>query len=237
MVDQAGPSPQGAAKKGQKITILIVDDHALFRKGIRRVLEDEADIECVDTDNAETAVKLTSELRPHIALVDIAMPGMDGIELARRIKSANTTTAVVILSAYRHEQYVLAAIKADVDGYLLKSMHPRDLKNAIRLIYAGESVFNPQVTQQIARRIAGSNYKRGTSDLHSRELQILRLAAGGMTNKQIAAQLSISTATVRTHMDNIFRRLDVKSRTEAVSQAFRLGFFGPDDVCQPIQAP
>ena len=217
----------------KKISILLADDHMLFREGLKRLLDHEEDLECVaSAQDGEEAVALTKQLRPDVVLIDIAMPKVDGIEAAKQIKSACPETAVLILSAYKHDRYVYTCMKARVDGYLLKNMAPRELTNAIRLVHAGEAVFSLESTSGVLGRLFGvkDKEKTGVDDLHSRELEVLKLAAQGMISKDIASQLCISEHTVRSHFANIFRKLGAETRTEAVSLAFKKGLINMDDV-------
>ena len=217
----------------KKISILLADDHMLFREGLKRLLDHEEDLECVAVaQDGEEAVALTKQHRPDVVLIDIAMPKVDGIEAAKQIKSACPKTAVLILSAYKHDRYVYTCMKARVDGYLLKNMAPRELTNAIRLVHAGEAVFSLEATSGVLDRLfdVKDKEKAGVDDLCSRELEVLELAAQGMINKDIASQLCISEHTVRSHLANIFRKLGAETRTEAVSLAFKKGLINMDDV-------
>jgi NarL family two-component system response regulator LiaR len=217
----------------EKISILLADDHMLFREGLRRLLDHEEDLECVAVaQDGEEAVALTKQHRPDVVLIDIAMPKVDGIEAARQIKSACPKTAVLILSAYKHDRYVYTCMQARVDGYLLKNMAPRELTNAIRLVHAGEAVFSFEATSGILNKLfdVKDKEKAGAGALRSRELEVLKLAAQGMINKDIASQLCISEHTVRTHFANIFRKLGAETRAEAVSLAFKKGLITVEDV-------
>jgi NarL family two-component system response regulator LiaR len=216
-----------------KIKVLLADDHILFGEGMRRLLMTEADIECVAiAADGEEAVRLTKELHPDVVLIDIAMPKMDGIEAARQIKSACPQTAVVIISAYKYDHYVLACMQAGVNGYLLKNTPHSDMVNAIRMVRSGEGVFSLEATGKVLRRLASDkgNLETGFGGLHKRELQVLKLAAAGLGNKEIARELGISENTVATHFVNIFRKLGVESRTEAALYAFREGWLKVEDI-------
>lgn len=209
-----------------KIRILLVDDHVLFREGLRELLEHEEDLECVAiAQNGAEAIKFAGEFSPDVALIDIAMPGIDGIEVAEQVRLACPTTAILMLSAYKHNNYIRACMRVGVDGYLLKTTPPAELINAIRIAHKGGSVFSLGDTRDVMHRVftAIDKEKLGSNGLQSRELEILKLVAKGMSNQIIASELCLSTHTVRTHLGNIFRKLEVKSRTEAVSYALKQG--------------
>jgi DNA-binding NarL/FixJ family response regulator len=216
----------------KKISVVVADDHALFREGLRQLLNREEDLECVAVaQDGEEAITLTKQYMPDVVLIDISMPKVDGIEAAKQIKSACPTTAVLILSAYKHDRYVYTCMQAGVDGYLLKNMPPAELTNAIRLVHAGQAVFNLEATSGVLSRLFDkAKEKVGADELHSRELEVLKLAARGMVNKDIASQLCISEHTVRSHFANIFRKLGAETRTEAVSLAFKKGLIAVDDL-------
>ena len=195
----------------KKIRILIADDHILAREGLNSLLSGEEDFECVGVaDDGEQAVRLVRELKPDIALIDVAMPKMNGIDVTREIKSTGVNTRVLIVSAYKYEHYVLSCITAGADGYLLKdNLHGDGLVNAVRMIYSGESVYDSEATSKVMRKIADNRYKGrpGLGVLGIRELEILKLAIIGMSNKEIAYKLGIRVRTVGTHFANIFRKL------------------------------
>lgn len=210
-----------------KIRVVIADDHTLFREGLRRILEAEDDIECLAVaQNGEEAISLIEKLTPDVAIVDIAMPKVSGIEVAKRIKATLPKTAILMLSAYKHDGYVIACMRAGVNGYLLKDMSPSELINAIRVTSVGEGVFNLEATSVVLRRAFAVDSINATvlTDLHPRELEILKMLARGMTNRQIASELSLSVHTVRTHLGNVFKKLGVSSRTEALACAAKHGW-------------
>jgi NarL family two-component system response regulator LiaR len=214
-----------------KTKILLADDHMLFREGLRRILEGEEDMDCVGVAcDGEEALKLAQKLVPHVALIDIAMPKLSGIEVAKKIKATLPQIAVLILSAYKHDGYVIACMQAGVNGYLLKDMSPRELINAIRMVRAGEGIFSLEATSTILKRafVADGKKTSVSAGLHNRELEVLRFLAKGMSNKQIANELCLSVHTVRTHLGNIFKKLGVSSRTEALSYAVKQGWLNLD---------
>jgi DNA-binding NarL/FixJ family response regulator len=217
----------------KKIKVLVADDHPVFREGLCRLLEDEKDIEVVaQAADGKEAIKLAKELLPDVAIIDVVMPGVGGIEATRQIKAACPATAILMVSAYAYEAYILASLQAGAAGYLLKNALSSQLVNAIRLVHGGEAVFNFKAISKSMRRIIGDKgeLKGSLEGLHRRELEVLKLAAKGLSNKEIAAELFISERTVQTHLVNIFRKLKVGSRTEAVLHALKEGWLTLDDL-------
>lgn len=214
------------------IRILLVDDHVLVREGTRRLLEMESDVVVVaEASSGEEAIALTRELRPAIAVMDIAMPGMGGIEATRAIKKDCPETAVLMLSAYDDEPYLVALLDAGAAGFLLKNVHSQELIQAIRAVARGESVLQPWLAEKMMRRL--STQPDATPHtvqlLSEREFAVLRLAARGLLNKEIAARLGLSVRTVHSHLANIFMKMHVGSRTEAVLLALRQGMISLQD--------
>jgi len=217
----------------KKISVLVADDHPTFREGLCHFLESEKDMEVVakPTDGEET-VRLAKELLPDVAIIDVAMPKLNGIEAARQIKTANPTTAILMVSAYAYESYLLASVRVGAAGYLLKNAPVSELISAVRSVRSGEAVFDLKAISKILGRLAtepGAESK-GLEGLHDREVEILKIAANGLSNKHIAEKLSISERTVQTHMFHIFKKLGVGSRTEAVLRALREGWLTLDDL-------
>lgn len=216
-----------------KIRILVADDHPVFREGLCYFLEQEDDLDVIARaeDGAE-AVALAKDLRPDVAILDIAMPKLDGIEAAKQIKSACPNTAVLMLSAYGYDSYILASLRAGAAGYLLKNAPINDLTSAIRLAYAGEAVLDLKAVDKLLRYLAleEGQEKKDIDVLHHREREVLRQAAMGKSNKAIGEELFISERTVQTHMVNIFQKLRVGSRTEAVLRALKEGWITLDDL-------
>jgi len=212
----------------RKVRVELADDHLLAREGLCRILEGEKDIEVVAaTENGEQAVELAKRTMPDVAIIDIVMPGLGGIKATREIKRVSPRTAVLIVSAYKYDHYVFAALEAGADGYLLKdNMLPQRLLDSIRMAHAGKNVFDDEVSE-IIRKIAVSRKGKqrvDTCNLTSRELEVLRLVMKGMSNKKIASELYISEQTVATHFVNIFNKLRIQTRTEAVLCALRKGW-------------
>jgi NarL family two-component system response regulator LiaR len=217
----------------EKIRVLIADDHPTFREGLIRVMAEHDDMEVVgQAGDGEEAVKLASQLSPDVVVLDVAMPKLNGIEATKLIKAECPDTAILVVSAYGHEPYVLGAIEAGASGYLLKDARVWELVNAVRSLHAGETVLDPTAARKVFSRLAHTTGKnRETSqDLHQRELEVLKLATKGMSNKEIAGALSISVRTVQAHLVNIFNKLEVGSRTEAVVRALKRGWFTLDDL-------
>ncbi|MGB8706396.1 MAG: response regulator transcription factor [Dehalococcoidia bacterium] len=219
----------------ETIRILIADDHAFVREGTRRILEQEPDLEVVaEAGDGEEAVKLACDLKPDVALVDVAMPRIDGIEATRRIKALCPAVAVLVLSAYDDDQFIFGLLEAGAAGYLLKSVRGQEIVDAIRAVHAGESVLHPSVARKVLNRFAGVSGKpreRKSLDLLTeREMDVLKLVTKGLSNKDIAEGLCLSVRTVQGHLANIFNKLRVSSRTEAVVHALKEGWVTLDDV-------
>ena len=216
----------------QVIRVLLADDHALVREGTRRLLETENDVEVVaEAANGEEAVEATIRLHPDIAIMDIAMPGMGGIEATRAIKVSCPGTAVLVLSAYDDEPYLMKLLEMGAAGFLLKNVHGQELISAIRAVSRGESVLQPSIAEKIMLRMSSqTEIQHSPTDLLSeREFEVLRLAAKGLPNKEIARRLGLSIRTVHSHLANIFMKMQVGSRTEAILQALRHGMISLQD--------
>ena len=217
----------------KKIKVLLADDHALFLEGLRMLLDKEEDMECVAmVEDGVKAVELAKELQPDVVLIDVEMPKLDGIEAAKHIKRTCPTTAVIIVSGYKYAHYVLASVEAGVDGYLLKHMPRRELINAIRMVHMGQGVFSLEATSKILRSTAAGKHKEAISltNLSPRQLEILKMTAKGMTNREIAAELCISSHTVAAHLVHIFRKLGVDTRTEATLYTLKEGLLSINDL-------
>ncbi len=219
----------------KKIRVLIADDHAFVREGTRRILEQEPDLEVVaEAGDGEEAVKFASSLELDVAIIDVAMPKLDGIEATRQIKALRPGVAVLVLSAYDDEQFIFGLLEAGAAGYLLKSVRGREIIDAIRAVNAGESVLHPVVARKVLNRFASaaskSQRKKTLELLTDREMEVLRLVTKGLSNKDIADELYLSIRTVQGHLANIFNKLRVSSRTEAVVHALKEGWVTLDDV-------
>jgi DNA-binding NarL/FixJ family response regulator len=210
------------------IRVLLVDDHALVRQGVRQFLEDADDIMVVgEGADGEQALRLAEQLQPDVVLLDIQMPGMSGIEALRRLKARQPETRVLILTAYDEDPYVFASLRAGANGYVLKTADVEELLRAVRAVYRGESVLSPEVTDKLLRQVTAGGPAAASGQvepLTGREVEILRLAAQGLTNKAIGQELGISDRTVQGHLANIYGKLGVGSRTEAVTEALKRGW-------------
>jgi len=218
-----------------KIRILIADDHAVVREGTRRILEQESDMEVVgEAGDGEEAVNLATSLKPDVAIMDISMPKMDGIEATKLIKAACPSISVLALSAYDDDQFVFSLLEAGAAGYLLKSVRSRELLDAIRAVYSGESVLHPSIARKVLNRFVSASGKPEGKEpsgmLSDREMEVLKLAAKGLSNQDIAEKLCLSIRTVQGHLGHIFNKLQVGSRTEAVVRGLKEGWVTLDDV-------
>ena len=223
----------------ETIRVVLVDDHALLREGTRKLLEGEPDFKVVgEAANGLDGVKVVRAEKPDVVLMDVVMPGLAGLEATRQIKKSNPAVAILILSAYDDDRYVLSLLEAGAAGYLLKSAGGHELIQAIRAIKAGEAVLHPRVTAKLLTRAsrlpAHASSASGGERPSERELEILRLAANGMGNKEIAAELALSVATVKAHLVNIFNKMGVGSRTEAVLQGLRYGWIHLEDLTYEV---
>jgi two-component system, NarL family, response regulator LiaR len=214
----------------EKIKVVIADNHPAFREGLCRLLQDEKGLEVIgQAADGEEIVNISKELKPDVAIVDVAMPKLSGIEATKRIKETSPNTAVLIVSAFNYQTYILASLRAGAAGYLTKDTPIRELITAVRLAHAGDGVIDRSAANNIIRHlIADKNGKKGNLDLYPREVEVLKLTGKGMRNKEIAKELSISERTVQAHLSNIFNKLEVDSRTEAVLQALKEGWL---DIC------
>jgi len=218
-----------------RIKVLIADDHAVVREGTRQILEQEPDMDVVaEAADGEEAVRLAGSSGPDVAIIDIAMPNVDGIEATRRIKKLYPAIAVLILTAYDDDQFVFGLLEAGAAGYLLKSVRGRELIDAVRRIYAGESVLHPSIARKVLNRFVPSKDKpagkKPVEVLSDREMDVLKMAAKGLSNQDIADNLCLSLRTVQAHLGHIFNKMQVSSRTEAVVHALKEGWVNLEDI-------
>jgi DNA-binding NarL/FixJ family response regulator len=202
----------------KKITVLLVDDHSLVRRGFRRMLEDEKDMHVVgEAGDGETAVKLAKELHPQVVLMDCALPGMNGLQATREIMESSPEAKVLMLSMHSESTWVRQAVEAGAKGYMLKNALDLELGSAIRKVAAGETVFDPQVEQPSA--LKGER----NAGLTQRELEVLQMIVDGKSNKEIATVLDLSANTIAVHRANIMNTLGIHKTAELVVYAIRAG--------------
>ena len=206
------------------IRVLLADDHVVVRAGIRQFLEQSPDIEVVaEASNGQEACELLEQFKPDVAVLDIQMPLMSGIEITRWIRSKRLSTGVLVLTAFDDEPYVRAVLQAGANGYVLKTAEPQEIIDGVRDVFHGKSVLDTALAQRLIARLSGKIETALIEPLTDRELQILTLTGKGFTNKAIGLQLGISDRTVQNHLANIFQKLNAESRTEAVMRAVSMG--------------
>lgn len=209
----------------EEIRVLIVDDHPVVREGIASMLKKETDFKVVgEASNGLEAVEKARELLPDVVLMDLRMPEMDGVEAISRIKAEKPEVKFIILTTYSDDEYIFKGIAAGARAYLLKDAPRDELFKAIRMVSRGESLIQPVVASRVLDKLAELSRKTPPGDtLSDREIEVLRLMAGGESNKDIADHLSITQSTVKTHITSIFQKLNVTTRTEAVTNALKKG--------------
>jgi DNA-binding NarL/FixJ family response regulator len=220
----------------RKIKVLLVEDHAVVREGTAELINRQADMTVVgEAGDGQTAVDLAANLNPDVILMDVALPGLDGISATRLIKQHSPTIAVLALSAHDEDQYVFALLEAGAAGYLLKTIRGAELVEGVRAVFRGEAALHPAVAKKVLGHFAHAPQKvelpgRAEENLSERELEVLRLAGKGLSNKEIADRLVLSPRTVQAHFANIFSKLQVGSRTEAVLQGLRRHWITIEDI-------
>lgn len=212
----------------KKLKILLADDHIVMRTGLRALLERQPNLEVVgESENGREAIELVSSLRPDVVVMDIGMPVLNGIEATKTIVTQHPTVAVVILSMYIDESYIMRALKAGARGYLLKDSAPADLISAIQAVSQNKSFFSPNVSRILAEDYVRVLKQKGAVDsydlLTSREREILQLIAEGKANKEVATALNISPYTVETHRSHILEKLNLHNPAELILYAVRKG--------------
>lgn len=209
-----------------RIRILLADDHRIVRAGIRQLLQDEDDLQVIaEADDGEEAQTLIEKHRPDVAVLDIQMPKASGIEVTRWVRAHLPEVGVLILTAYNDDPYVMAVLQAGANGYVLKTAGAEELIQAVRDVNEGKSALDPSITQKLMSNLFRRSEKTAAVEpLTDRELDVLRLAAKGFTNKAIGIQLGISDRTVQGHLAHIFAKMQATSRTEAVMRAVSLGW-------------
>jgi DNA-binding NarL/FixJ family response regulator len=215
------------------IRVVLVDDQAMVRTGLRMVLAAEPDIEVVgEAADGASGVRVVAETVPDVVLLDIRMPGMDGLEAARRILAADLPTKVVVLTTFDEDEYVAAALRAGVSGFLLKVAPPEDLVVAVRTVAAGQGLLDPAVTLRVIESFAAAPapdpVRAGAlAQLTDRETDVLSLLAAGLSNAEIAARLYLGEATVKTHVSRLLLKLGLRDRVQAVAFAYESGLITP----------
>jgi NarL family two-component system response regulator LiaR len=206
------------------VSVFIVDDHPVVRQGLRTFLETLGDVEIIgDASSAEQALPRIEETVPDVVLMDLVLPGMDGIDATRRVREVSPSTRVIVLTSFADDEKVFPAIKAGAAGYLLKDVDPSELAEAIRTVHAGEALLHPKVASKLMQDYASEDRKAPGGDLTQRELEVLRLIARGMSNREIARELVVAEKTVKTHVSNILAKLHLADRTQAALYAVRRG--------------
>lgn len=217
---------EGKVKMSDPITVLLVDDHEMVRRGVRDFLETQGDITVVaEAGSGEEAVRLAAEHAPDVALMDLIMPGMDGVEATRRLTTQSPRTSVVMLTSYHDDEHVFPAIRAGALSYVLKEIGPGELAEAVRKAAAGEAVLHPRVAARVVRELHGARRDEPNAfrELSDRELEVLKLIADGLSNAEIATRLYVSEKTVKSHVSNILGKLHLADRTQAAVYAWRQG--------------
>jgi NarL family two-component system response regulator LiaR len=208
----------------ETIRVLVVDDHAIVRKGIIAMLETEPGLEVVgECANGAEAVEKARETQPNVILMDLMMPVMDGVEATRQIKAAQPDVHVLALTSFGTADKVFPTLNAGAIGYLLKDSDPNELLQAIRKVHQGEGWLHPAITRQVLTQFAAAHQKPPEADLTERETEVLRLIAQGLSNQEIARTMVVSEATVHTHVSRVLSKLNLNSRTQAALYALRRG--------------
>lgn len=208
------------------ITVLLVDDHQVVRQGVRAFLETQPDMMVVaEAESGEMAVTLAAEHAPDVVLMDLIMPGMDGVEATRQLKKASPRTQVIVLTSYHQDEHIFPAIRAGALSYLLKDLGPEELAEAVRKAAVGEAMLHPRVAARVVQELSGARQETVNpfTELSERELEVIRSIAAGMNNAGIAEKLVISEKTVKSHVSNILSKLHLADRTQAAVYAWREG--------------
>lgn len=210
--------------KSMTIRVVLADDHAVVRKGIREFLEEPGDIVVVtEASTGDEALAAIHEHRPDVAVLDIQMPEGTGLEVTRAVRTEQLPVGVLILTAYDDDPFVTTALQAGANGYVLKTAEPEEIVAAVRAVYEGESALDPAIVGKVMSYLTGGPTPGLVEALSAREIEVLRLVGQGLTNRAIGVVLSISHRTVQGHLANVFSKLAVANRTEAVARAMQLG--------------
>jgi len=220
--------PMCASPCEGKVRVLIVDDHALFREGIRMILEAQPDIEVVgEAGDGGEALALVEQTRPDIVILDIAMPGLDGLEATKRIKATHPEVRILVLTMHDHKEYVLPMLRLGASGYVVKRAAASELVQAIRSVYRDESYLHPSAARAVLEEYRRRAVPDEEGGLTEREKEVLRLIAEGLTNQEIARRLYISVRTVETHRKNLMEKLGLHTSADLVRYAIRKGLANP----------
>jgi NarL family two-component system response regulator LiaR len=210
-----------------RISVILVDDHRMVRQGVRAFLETQPDITVVaEAESGNEAVRLAAEHAPDVMLMDLIMPGMDGVEATRQVKQASPRTQIVVLTSYHQDEHIFPAIRAGALSYILKDIGAAELGDTVRKAAVGEAVLHPRVAARVVQELHGARHPdvpNPFTELSERELEVLRLLAGGLSNGEIAEKLVISEKTVKSHVSNILSKLHLADRTQAAVYAWREG--------------
>jgi DNA-binding NarL/FixJ family response regulator len=217
-----------------KIRVLLADDHVILRQGTRQLLEHESDMDVVgEANDGAEAVELVRNLKPDVVIIDVAMPGMNGIEATKKIKEILPGTKILVLTGYDYDEYIFSLLEIGAAGYLLKDVSGDELVDAIRAVYMGEPVLHPTVMRKLMERCKTTSPRKTENPadvLSEREMEVLKLAVSGKSNKDIAEALNISLRTVQAHMRSIFNKIGVGSRSEAIICGLKKGWFNLEDI-------
>jgi DNA-binding NarL/FixJ family response regulator len=221
------------------VRVLLADDDALMRAGLGVVLDNAAGIEVVgEAGDGIQAVEMCRALTPDVVLMDVRMPGIDGIEATRRVVAAGLPTRVLVLTTFRHDEYVWGALRGGASGFLLKRASPERLVDAVHTVAAGETLLDPAVTRELVEHfvlqadgsgVVASEDAQRVAALTQREVQVLRLIAQGLSNEEIAGQLFIAESTAKTHVKRILAKIGARDRAQAVVLAYRAGLMTPGE--------
>jgi NarL family two-component system response regulator LiaR len=210
----------------EPITVMLVDDHAMVRQGVKAFLATQPDLSVVgEAGSGEEAVKMAAQFVPDVILMDLIMPNMDGVEATRRVKQVSPRSQVVVLTSYHEDENIFPALKAGALSYILKDLSADELASAVRKAAIGEAILHPRVAARVIKEVQGARDEKVNpfTELSQRELEVLKLIADGMSNAEMAAKLVLSEKTVKGHVSNILSKLQLADRTQAAVYAWREG--------------
>ena len=210
----------------KSITVMIVDDHEMVRRGAAGYLEAQEDVHVIaEAESGEEALELALEYVPDVVLMDLVMPGMDGVEATRKLKDLSPRTQIIILTSYHEDEHIFPALQAGAISYLLKDVKAAELVEAIRRAACGEATLHPRIAERVIKefRVADPDMRRLFTELTEREMEVLKLVAKGYSNKKIADELVVSVGTVKGHVSNILSKLQLADRTQAAVYAWQEG--------------